>query len=286
MNIRRTILALACAISLAGPACAQVSAPDPVASEAAHSRFILIEGGRNFRDVGGYETADGHIVRPGVLYRSGSLGSLALAGQLKLSSLGIGSIVDLRTTEERGRDVSNWPSMAVPRYWARDYSLSLGDLVTVFADPGKQSAEGVSAMMAQSYRGLPREMAQGYRELFARLIEGKGATIVNCTAGKDRTGIGTALVLTALGVPYETVRQDFLLSNNAPGMKTIGGTVPAAMRAIPPDVQRVLGGVDGSWLDAAFDQIGKDYGSVEGFLGRELGVGPDETAALKARMLE
>jgi protein-tyrosine phosphatase len=97
--------------------------------------------------------------------------------------------------------------------------------------------------------------------------------------------VGAALVLTALGVPYETVRADFVLSNDAPGLKSLTGQMPAAMHAIPPEVLRVLGGVDGSWLDAAFDQIARDYGSVEGFLDRELGVGPREIAALRKRML-
>ena len=285
MRFRQTVLALACVLSFTGPAWSQTDAPAAAQGEAAQTRFILIEGGRNFRDVGGYLTADGHTVRPGLLYRSGSVGSLALAGQVKLSSLGVTSIVDLRTREERAADMSNWPAMAVPRYWARDYSMSLGELGKQLADPRQLTAEGLTSMMAQSYRGLPLEQAPGYRVLFARLLEGRGATLVNCTAGKDRTGVGTALVLTALGVPYETVRADFVLSNDAPGRKSLTGQLPPAMRAIPPEVLRVLGGVDGSWLDAAFDQIVRDYGSVEGFLERELGVGPREIAALRKRML-
>ena len=147
--------------------------------------------------------------------------------------------------------------------------------------------------MAQGYRTMPKALAPSYRELFARLIAGRGATVVNCTAGKDRTGIGAALVLTALGVPYGTVREDFLLSNRAiaaqfsrsPGAGGIDARSAAGFAALPLDVAALLAGVDGPYLDAAFDQIRQDYGTVEGYLAKELGLGPRKIALLRRRML-
>ena len=109
--------------------------------------------------------------------------------------------------------------------------------------------------------------------------------MVNCTAGKDRTGIATALVLTALGVPYATVREDFLLSNNALGMQGLSGTISPYLAKLQPDVVQPLVGVEGEYLDAAFDQLRKDYGSVENYLAQELGIGPAQLAVLKRRML-
>ena len=178
-------------------------------------------------------------------------------------------------------------------YWARDYSLDQTGFAQLFGDPANLTAESVRSAMAQGYRGMPRMLAPSYRELFARLIAGRGATVVNCTAGKDRTGIGTALVLTALGVPYETVREDFLLSNRAiaaqfsrtPGASGIDTQAAGAFAALPKDVAALLAGVDGPYLDAAFDQIRRDYGSVEGYLAKELGLGPRDLARLRRRML-
>lgn len=278
---------LTLALLSAAPAAAPAAFAEPVATaapQAAADRFIAVEGGRNFRDVGDYATADGHVVRRGLLYRSGSLGSLTLAGQQRVAGLGITSIIDLRTTDERNRDNSNWLAVSGLGYWKRDYAMSMGDLGKVFGDLAKLGPDQLRGEIGKGYRSMPKEQAPAYRELFARLVAGKGPVVVNCSAGKDRTGIASALVLTALGVPYDTVRQDYLLSNDAPGMgslaKSFGGPV-----SLPPEVTRLLLGVDGSWLDAAFDQIRLDHGSVEGYLRDELGVGPRELARLRKHML-
>lgn len=280
--MRFAVSLLAASLAFAAPAWAK-EAPAPAAASSSE-RFVVLEGGRNFRDVGGYRTADGRVVKRGVLYRSGSMGKLTAAGQQRLARLHIAQIVDLRTTTERRGDTFDIKA-AYPGYWTRDYDHSLGDTRSVFSDPANLTAERMTAMMAGAYRTMPKEQAPSYRELFARLQSGKRPTVVNCTAGKDRTGIASALVLTALGVPYETVRQDFLLTNGAPGMETLQANLSPAMAALPADVIAPVVGVDGSYLDTAFAQIRQDYGSVEGYLDKELGVGPAQIAALRARML-
>ena len=251
-------------------------------------RMIALEGGRNFRDVGGYRTTDGQQVRWGRLYRAGSLGNLTSAGMTKLQGMGIRGIIDLGTTDERRRDGSNWLAMAGLGYWTHDYQLGgdSGAFALKLQNPAALKASDVRAMMIGGYRVLPKVLAPQYRELFARLsAPGKGAVVVNCTAGKDRTGIATALVLTALGVPYATVREDFLLSNNALGMQGLSGTISPYLAKLQPDVVQPLVGVEGEYLDAAFDQLRKDYGSVENYLAQELGIGPAQLAVLKRRML-
>lgn len=278
----RAVIALSL-IALAAPALARDAAPVQAASSA--SRFILLEGGRNFRDLGGYRTADGHVVKRGVVYRSGSLGSLTPRGQADLARLHVARIIDLRTTDERSRDANDLKAAFGTRYWTRDYMMSMGDARSFFADPSKLTAESMRAMMAGAYRMMAKEQAPSYRVLFAELVSGNAPLVVNCTAGKDRTGIASALVLTVLGVPYATVRQDFLLSNGAPGMDTLQSSLSPAFTRLPPEVAAPLVGVDGSYLDAAFDQLRRDYGSVENFMARELNVGPVEVAKLRKRML-
>lgn len=283
----RTTIALM-SLALAVPAWAGQTVPAEVLAPrqtAETPRFVLLEGGRNFRDVGGYRTADGHVVKHNVLYRSGSLGDLTPLGQRRLAGLGLTGIVDLRTTHERQGDTFDLRG-ASPGYWTRDYDMSMGDMRSVFSDPANLTADKMTAMMAGAYRTMPKEQAPSYRELFARLQDSSGPTVVNCTAGKDRTGIASALVLTALGVPYDAVRRDFLLSNGAPGMETLQADLSGPLARLPADVVAPLVGVDGSYLDSAFAQIRRDHGSVEGYLDKELGVGPRQIAALRARMLE
>ncbi len=279
-------LLLPLAVLLAAPALAE--APASPTAVAADGRIKAIDGTRNFRDAGGYLTADGRKVKMGKLYRAGSLAGLTPQGMSALEKLHIAAIIDLRSTDERRTDTSNWLAAAGMGYWTRDYAMDDMGISALFGgDPAALTPERVRAALAEGYRGMPKALAPSFRQLFASLAAPQsGAVVVNCTAGKDRTGIATALVLTALGVPYETVREDFLLSNAAARQQFHSGvTMPPAMAKIPQESLLMLAGVDGAWLDAAFDQMRKDRGSIDGWLEAELGVGPAQIAALKRNML-
>ena len=256
-------------------------------AEAPAKREIALAGGDNFRDVGGYRTKDGHAVAWGKLYRSASVGRYTAEDQALIRKLSVGSIIDLRSTRERQGDKTPWMQDADVGYWTRDYDLSGGNLGALFAKGAKFDAETMRGVMIQGYRGFPKEQAASYRVLFDRLLNSDKAVIVNCTAGKDRTGVGVALVLSALGVPYETIMEDYLLSNtmlDAEALQADAG-MKAAMTALPPDVAKPLLGVERAYLDAAFEQINKDYGSVEAYLDRELGVDAAAIQRLRQQML-
>lgn len=271
------------ALALASPAVAR----DVREASVAHERTLTIEGGRNFRDVGGYRTVDGRQVRWGVLYRSGALGKLTPRGMRQIDRLGPAAIIDLRMTDERRQDTNNWLAASGHGYWTRDYAL-VGDAAALAFDlnkVAKLSPAEVRVTIAGGYRTMPRVLAPQMRELFARLAgDVPGPVVVNCTAGKDRTGIAVALVLAAVGVPDEAIRQDYLLSAAA---VTTGArqALLARFPGVSPDVADILLGVESEYLDAAFDQIRQGYGSIEGYLERELGVGPRAIAALKRRLL-
>lgn len=270
------------------PAIAHDAAPaTQPATAAERTREIALTGGDNFRDVGGYRTADGHAVIWGKLYRSASVGRYTADDQALIRKLSIGSIIDLRSTRERQGDKAPWMQAADVGYWTRDYDLSGGNLGALFAKGAKFDAETMRGVMIQGYRGFPKEQAASYRMLFDRLLTSDKAVIVNCTAGKDRTGLGVALVLSALGVPYETIMEDYLLSNtllDADALRADAG-MNAAMSALPADVAKPLLGVERAYLDAAFEQIAKDYGSVDAYLAQELGVDAAAKQRLRQRML-
>lgn len=286
MLFRLSVAVVALAAAL--PALADEQAPDASSEvRADHERFLAIEGGRNFRDAGGYRTADGRTVRWDTLYRSGSLGNLTSDGMARISQLGVGAIIDLRTTDERSRDMTNFLSAADLGYWTRDYGFSRAALADISSSLADLTGEGAREMMTQVYRDLPKAQAPSYRELFARLSDdAQEPVVVNCTAGKDRTGLAVALVLTALGVPYETVREDFLLSNNAPGMETLQTDPTSPLAGLSPEAAKALLGVDGAYLDAAFAQIRQDYGSVDAYLESELRLDSERLAALRRNMLQ
>lgn len=252
-----------------------------------NTREIALAGGDNFRDIGGYRTKDGHSIAWGKLYRSASVGRYTADDQALVRKLGVGSIIDLRSTRERQTDKTPWMQDSGLGYWARDYDLSGGNLGALFAKGTTLDAGTMRGVMIQGYRGFPKEQAASYRMLFDRLLTSDKAVIVNCTAGKDRTGVGVALVLSALGVPYDTIMEDYLLSNSALDMEALRADagMNAAMSALPADVAKPLLGVERAYLDAAFDQIRKDYGDVDTYLARELGVDSKALQRLRKQML-
>lgn len=257
---------------------------DPVTTR---TREIALAGGDNFRDIGGYRTKDGHSIAWGKLYRSASVGRYTADDQALVRKLGVGSIIDLRSTRERQADKTPWMQDSGLGYWARDYDLSGGNLGALFAKGTTLDAGTMRGVMIQGYRGFPKEQAASYRMLFDRLLTSDKAVIVNCTAGKDRTGVGVALVLSALGVPYDTIMEDYLLSNSTLDMEALRADagMNAAMSALPADVAKPLLGVERAYLDAAFDQIRKDYGDVDTYLARELGVDSKALQRLRKQML-
>ena len=125
------------------------------------------------------------------------------------------------------------------------------------------------------------------------LLKGDGGVVYHCSAGKDRTGVATALVLSALGVPRETILADYELSNRYfNGLASAAGAESrkddpqmAAFAKLPPEVLKVFMGVDARYLQAVFDEIDAKYGSVDAYLDKELGVDAADIARLKALYL-
>jgi protein-tyrosine phosphatase len=141
-------------------------------------------------------------------------------------------------------------------------------------------------MMIEAYKRLPFEQAPSYKVLFEKLAAPtKGAIVVNCTAGKDRSGIATALVLTALGVPYDTVKRDFLLSNDTIDPRELQAHLSGQIASLPLDAAMPVLEAEGSYLDAAFAAMREKDGSIDGYMQKELGVGPDQIAAIRKRLL-
>jgi protein-tyrosine phosphatase len=254
-------------------------------SDSARQRFVLLDGGQNFRDMGGYRTADGRRVKWGVLYRSGSMAKLTIADFQKLQSLRIRTIVDLRDNGERTREPLSRPATFTPAVLVKDYALDRSEIGKALGSPnltGEQARE----VFDRFYAALPFTFADQYRQLFAQLLAGNAPLIVNCSAGKDRTGVASALILTALGVPRATVIQDYLLSKQGfqPG-KTASGVDPR-MAGFSPEVAQVLAGVEPRFLNAAFKAIESRPGGLNGYFRNELGLTPADLKRLKSLYLE
>jgi protein-tyrosine phosphatase len=242
------------------------------------ARHLALAGASNFRDLGGYPARDGRAVRWRQIFRSNHLGCLTAADIAVLRSLGLRSAFDFRGVEERTAATCGIPEIMV-------HSLPIEPTVVAalrgrLAGGQRLSPSAALDVMRDSYRNYVRQNTPSFRALFAHLLEDRAPLVIHCTAGKDRTGFACALILHALGVADDLIAEDYLLTNR------FYRRDPSASTDLPDDVSQALGSVEASFLAAAFEIIGADYGDLDGYLSNGLGIGTGERARLEARYLE
>lgn len=252
-------------------------------------RIVALEGGRNFRDLGGYRTQDGRRVKWGRIFRSGSMAGLTPTDYERLAKLAIKTICDLRTVIEREAEPNNWYRIANITYWARDYGEGFGELRKLMA-MSLSTPDAARAAMIDGYRHLPFQQAPAYKELFSRLAAGEVPLVFNCSAGKDRAGTAAALILSALGVPRETVMEDYLLTDRIVDFKSVfmdrAHQRRSSLRYLSPEIVAAILKSDAAYLHAAIDAIEQEHGSVAAYLQDALGVSQESMFAIRERLLE
>ena len=244
----------------------------------------------NLRDIGGYRTADGRGVRMGMIYRADQLDRLTDADLATLDTLNPAVVIDLRTQSERTREPDRLPSRArgLVLDVAADSSGSLGGdmnhaLTAIAAGKGAEMLTAAN----RDFVSLPSAQA-AYNTMMHGLVKGEnGATIYHCTAGKDRTGWATAVILTLLGVPRETVMADYMLSNSylrAKNQKAMEMFKASGAPFDPANLEAVMT-VRPAFLQAAFDEVDKRYGSFDAYARDALGLTADDIATLRRTYL-
>lgn len=247
---------------------------------------VIIASAPNLRDIGGHRTIDGGKVRTGLAYRSGALNLLDPAERQQLLDAGIRRVCDLRTDAERAEGPDLLPDGV--DYLVCDVQRGGGhgaDIAALFSAP--EGAEALASpasaerFLTEVYRGFVTTAAAhaAYRDLLRALRE--PGTIIHCTAGKDRTGWGAAVLLTLLGVDHDTVMADYLASN-----ELLADSYAGVYALVPdPEVVRPLLEVREAYLDAALDTAAQRYGGVEGYAREALGLTSADLAALRALYL-
>jgi protein-tyrosine phosphatase len=251
-------------------------------------RIVALTGAFNFRDIGGYETVEGQVVASRKIYRSGSLARLTPEDQEEIRRLGIRTVCDLRTTSERQRKPSLLPADTGIELWSRDYEMSTANLLTKIAEPGI-TGDACRSYIIDSYRHMAYEQADAYRELFLRIANGSLPLLFHCAAGKDRTGIGAALLLETLNVPRATVIEDYLLTelfleqNVQSALSSLGLYV---IRGMSRQVWEPLMRAEAIYLETMFEEVEARHGSVAGFLRDVLKLDDEIPRRIRERLLE
>ena len=264
-------------------------APKPAAAASQHQRLLPLEGGRNFRDLGGYRTQDGRTVKWGLLFRSGEMHDLTAADFTYLAKIGIRTVCDFRDTNERAAEPALWPAGQAPRIFADDYDMKTNGMMPKL-NFGSMTPVQARAMMAETYPRILTTFNGQYRRMFQQLLAGNAPLAFNCSAGKDRTGVAAALILTALGVPRETVIQDYLLTNqylNAAKMLQSGAAKGTGdWTKLPPTALQAMMLADRSYIGAALAVVDSHKGGADGYLRDELGLSRADIVKLRDFYLE
>ncbi len=257
-----------------------------------HDRLIPFDRVLNFRDFGGWETADGAKIARGKLFRSASFHDATEADVAKLDAMELSFLVDLRRPEERAHEPSKWQNESC-RVFFNDEGAPGGHALPPHLVALMQSdltPQSTRAYMLSLYREIPFDLRLIglYRDWFAALGEG-GAGVVHCAAGKDRTGIICALTLTALGVDEDAVFADYEFTNAAVDLESRMPRIQERMeerlgRKLDRDALKPMLGVEIDYLREALRVIEAKHGSALNYVEDVLGVDAGRRAKLRDRL--
>lgn len=253
------------------------------------NKKIMLEGAHNFRDLGGMKTKEGKRVKFGLIYRADKLSEITENDIEKLQNLGIKTICDLRTSSETTEEPDNIPSNASFAYFhlpvGKDSLMGGGGEKEMIKEIKKFDAQKSADFMTVATRDFAVNFKDSYKSLYRKLNKNETPLVYHCTAGKDRTGVATALLLDVLGVSKEDIYADYLMSNYYRYAENEEMLEKAAFYGIDHETLRPFMDVRKAYLDEAYAQITSEYNSVENYFIEGLGFSKEELVQLRSLIL-
>jgi len=236
-------------------------------------RQIKLEGGSNFRDLGGYPTTDGKFVKWGKIYRSADISKLTDNDLMTLKNIKLSTVCDLRGPDELQKGPDKLPE------GVRYINLPAGS--EQVSTNNNYATMNRDSMMISFY-GRTDHLKAKYKPMFDEILalNNEQALMFHCTAGKDRTGIGAALVLSALGVEKSYILADYEATNifwKDTREKMIQGMLKSGMSEI---AAKNMLAANPAYIRFFLDAIDKKFGSMEQFLNTEM-----ELTSVKRKIL-
>lgn len=224
---------------------------------------LFVSGCANFRDLAD-QVHPRLALRPRTLFRSSHLGELTDTDVRQIQALGVRRVIDFRGERERLHQSCVLPAVAIHSLAIEPAVLQV--LKNLQSSGHRLSVQEMAVLMQDTYRGFVRDNTARFAQFFDLLLAASDPLVFHCTAGKDRTGFAAALVLHALGATQEEIMRDYLLTNQRLPARPL---VPGGLE---PEVARVLWGVQAEFLEAAFEAVRQDHGSLDAFLHDALGL--------------
>ncbi|MDC0184862.1 tyrosine-protein phosphatase [Rhodobiaceae bacterium] len=255
-------------------------------------RKLPFTGAHNFRDLGGYKTEDGRALKWGKIYRSDDLHLLTDEDLKYLSRLNIKSVVDFRSDEERESEPDRLnPDMTQLLLPIKFQPEELDD--ETLKNLMKNLTFGTldsSNLLRDFNIVIVKDFATEYKKFFRHVIENNAEPIVfHCTAGKDRAGFASAMILTVLGVPREKVIEDYLLTNTYVKDHVDSEMLEIELKTFfraDTDNLRKINLVEERYIQAAFDTIDSEWGGMDNYISGALGLSEEDILKLKDYYLE
>ncbi|MCH5461721.1 tyrosine-protein phosphatase [Lactobacillus sp. LC28-10] len=256
-----------------------------------NQRVLTMDHGYNFRELGGYPASNGQTVKWQRVIRTATLAYLSENDQQALVDYGVKYDIDFRSDGEVAEAPDRIPGNVLYRH--------LPVFPTDKTDASKTQAELDAELKARKKSGFDhmldvyRDMIvepqahSAYQTFFAALLSNSGENNVllfHCTAGKDRTGMGAAFFLSALGVPHKIIKQDYLLTNDILSPLIQNRLIKAKNEGVTGtmlDTIKAQMTVSSGYFDAAMTAIDKHYGSMPQFLNEALQLSTEDIADLK-----
>ena len=257
----------------------------------ARKRRLDFAGAKNFRDLGGYQTADGKTVRWNTLYRSDGLHKLTTSDLKFMSALALDRIIDFRADHERELEPDRLPIELKDR--AVEIPI-LDSSTQIWHDSRDEFVKNLRKIDSAQYMirtnmELATRFSAEMRQFVVELISANGKPLLfHCAAGKDRTGFAAAILLRMLGVPHEIVMEDYLLSNRyiLPAHRPSLAVLNLLKGKAFTEAVKGFMEVRPEYLGAAFETIQREYGSFEDYVYKALDLTMHDTERLRALFLE
>ena len=272
---------------------------DPMGGSTTHATAgqpLAIASIPNLRDLGGHLTRTGARVRTGLVYRSTALARLEAADAEAFAALGIRTVYDLRTSDERTSAPDRLPpgtTGLVADVIGDKIEGSPAHILGLLARPDvakrELGGERGRAIWIAHYRDFVRldSARAAYGSLFRGLAsEARRPILFHCSTGKDRTGWAAAALLLLLDVPYAGVLDDYLASARYVEAILQPFAEDYAARGGDPDLVRTLFATLPEYLEASLDEVRHRYGDIEGYFRDGLGIGPDTQAVIRDALLD
>jgi protein-tyrosine phosphatase len=264
----------------------------------------ILEGAPNARDLGGMRTADGGTIRCGRLIRSGPINAITERDVKYLRKVGLNKVVDFRAEQEKGGredarlegvsyidcPIIDTRAIGITHELPRDDD-GLAQYYVGAAEKINRRGGGAESMRRMYADFTENEFALEHYRTFLDIVlsNGIGALLFHCTMGKDRVGAGTALILTALGVPRDDIMQDYLYTKVR--LDSLSQELINRCRKFTVDENVLktiydMDTVDASYLGAVFIRMESISGSAESFMAERLDFAEEKRERLRSLYLE